>query len=232
MQTYWLNTQKAGGIAAFINALLAIATLVVAFGLIGPAALTDNTKLVELAINNPAPLIIQDLLKFASAVVAIVLVVALFSRLRGESPTVMRVATSLGFLSILCLLANASLSLYAITQAANFASEQAEMGKQLNGLIGLLGMAVIVVNGLWYLLVSWSARKTNRLPRRLSHLGLVMGALSLVPPLGIIVLLLSIVWSLWLGRVLLKDNVPEGGIRMENGRPIATGAIRNDTRPS
>lgn len=202
METYRLNTEKAGGLAAFINAFLAIAALVVAFGLIGPAALTDNAKLVELAISNPAPLIIQDLLKFASAAVAIVLVVALFNRLHSQSPTVTRLATLFGFLSVLCLLANASLSLYAVSQAANFAQAQTGMGNQLNGLINLLGMAVIAITGLWYLLVSWSALKTDQLPRRLSQFGLVIGGLSLLPPLGVIVLLLSIAWSLWLGRVL------------------------------
>lgn len=206
MQTDWLNTHGVGGIAAYLNALLAMGALVVVFGLIGPAALTDNTKLVELAINNPAPLFIQDALKFASAVVASVLVVALFNRLRGESPTVMGWATLFGFLAILCLLANASLSLYAVSQAANFAQGQAEMGRQLNGLAGLLGLAVIAVNGLWYLLVSWSALKANQLPRPLSYLGLVMGGLSLLPPLGVIVLLLSVVWSAWLGRTLLRGH--------------------------
>ncbi|MCC6189148.1 MAG: DUF4386 family protein [Anaerolineales bacterium] len=206
MQTYWLNTQRVGGLAAYVNALLAIAALVVLFGLIGPAALTDNTQLVELAINNPAPLVIQDLLKFTSAAVASVLVVALFNRLRGEAPAVMGWATLFGFLSILCLLANASLSLYAVSQAANSAQGQAELGKQLNGLAGLVGLAVIAVNGLWYLLVSWSALKTNQLPRPLSYLGLVMGGLSLLPALGIIVLLLSVVWSAWLGQTLLRSH--------------------------
>ena len=206
MQTHQTSLQKIGGLTAFANALLGAGTLVVAIGLIGPAALADPNKLVELAINNPSPLIIQDLLKLASAATAIVLIVVLFNRLRGGSPITMGVASLFGLLSVLCLLANASLSLFAVSQATNFAQGRPELGAQLNGIIGLLGMAVIVVNGLWHLLVGWTALKTERLPRRLSYLGLVMGGLSLLPPLGVIVLLLGVGWSVWLGRLLLRNS--------------------------
>jgi hypothetical protein len=76
----------------------------------------------------------------------------------------------------------------------------------LIGVIGLLGIAVIFLNGVWYILISWSALKYNRLPKPLSYLGLGMGLLSLLPPLGILVLLFGVVWSLWLGQVLLKSE--------------------------
>lgn len=197
------NIYKIGGIAAFINAVIAIASLSVALGLIGPAALTDSTKLVELAIHNPAPLVIQDLLKFVSAIVAVVLIAVLFSWLRNDAPKRMLFAIVFGVLAVLCLVSNASLSLFATSQAAQLTSIT---GYQVNGMIGLLGMATLFLNGIWYLLVSSSALHSNRLPKPLSYLGLGMGILSLLPPLGILVLLLSVVWSVWLGQVLLKGE--------------------------
>jgi hypothetical protein len=76
----------------------------------------------------------------------------------------------------------------------------------LNGAIGILAFAAIFANGPWYLLVSWSALKPGRRPSGLGYLGFVMGALSFLPPLGVIVLLLSIVWSVWLGRTWLRKS--------------------------
>lgn len=205
MQTYQTGSQKIGGLAAFINALLGLGALVVAFGLIGPAALTDPSELAELAIHNPMPLIIQDSLKLGSAAAAIVLIMALFKHLRGNSPTRIKTATALGFFSVLLLLTNAGLSLFTVSQAAYFAQSQPGIATELNGLIGLLGLAVIAVNGLWYLIVSWTALKMERLPKWLCYLGLVIGGLSLLPPLGVVVLLLSVVWSLGLGLALWQS---------------------------
>lgn len=196
--THPAGLQKIGGLAAFANALIGAGALVVAIGLIGPAALADPGKLADLAIHNPAPLIIQDALKLASAVTACVLIAALFNRLRTGFPAVMVIASSFGLLSVLCLLANAGLSLFVLSQTARGMAA----GAQLQGLIGLLGMAVIVANGVWYLLVGWAALKAGRLPRPLCYLGVGMGGLSLLPPLGIVVLLLSLAWSVWLGLVL------------------------------
>jgi hypothetical protein len=200
------HIQKLGGIAAFVNIVVAVATLVVAIALIGPSALADPSKLVDLAIHNPAPLIIQDGLKFVSAAIASVLILALASRLRRDNSTLLSIATGFGLLSVLCLVVNATLSLYATFQAATYAREASAIGIPLNGIIGLLAMAVLILNGMWYLLVSWIALKSQRLPKALSYLGLGMGVISLVPPLGIIVLLLSMVWSAGVGRVLLQEG--------------------------
>jgi len=200
------NVQTIGGVAAFINAVVSGATLVVAFGLIGLSALIDSRKLVELAISNPTPLIIQDVLKLVSAAIAVVLITALFNRLKSDAPKLMRVAAAFGSLAVLCLVINAGLSFFSVSQAANYALMTSDTSNQLIGMISLLGIAVIFLNGVWYLLISWSALKHHRLPKPLSYLGLGMGLLSLLPPLGILVLLFSVAWSLWLGQVLLKSE--------------------------
>ncbi len=197
---------KVGGIVAIINAVLAVASLIVAFGLIGAAALTDSSKLVQMAVENPTPLVLQDLLKFAAAFTGAILVAVLFKRLHNAAPRAINWATLFGAVSVLLLAVNASLSLYAVSRAKDFMQTVGAPGAQLNGVIGLLGMAVIAINGVWYLLVSWVALKSGNLPRWLSYLGLLMGGISLLPPLGVIVLLLSIPWSFGLASTLLSEQ--------------------------
>lgn len=222
MQKYQINIQQIGGTAAFMNVAVTMATLIVAFGFIGITALSDPNKLIELAIHNPAPLVIQDGLKLVSSGIAIVLILALHNRLRDDFPKLMRTAIWFGLFSVLCLLINAGLSLLMVAQAGGFfqgqtwASNLFQMIFQhqrttvfvllgfLNGLINILGMAVIAINGVWYLLVSWAALKADSLPRWVSYLGMTMGGLSLLPPLGILVLFLGIPWSFGLGGTLLK----------------------------
>jgi len=163
---------------------------------------------VELAIHNPTPLLVQDSLKLASAVVAVVMILVLFHRLQSSAPGVMKVGALFGLLSVVCLVANAGLSLFAVWNVESIAQAQLQIGKQINTLISLLGLAAIVFNGFWYLASSWVALRSNRLPRGPSLLGLLMGGLSLVPPLAILVLILSIPWSLLLGQALLSNHWP------------------------
>lgn len=200
------SNQKVGAFAAFTNAVVAIVTIYVAVIMIGLDVLTDQNLFAEIAINNPTPLIIQDVLKFISAACWSVLLVNLFKRLVNEAIVRMKVATFFGFLSILLLLTNSILSLMAITQAAELAAAKSENANDLNGIIGVLAMATIFTNGLWYLLTSWTALKANQLPKGLNYFGLAIGAISLFPILGILALLLSIVWYIWLGRILLKES--------------------------
>lgn len=198
--------QKLSPLAAFLNPLVAVLTLLVAFVLIGPAVMADRALFANLALTNPTPLLLQDGLKLLSAAIALVLIWALHRRLSIGAPKRMAWATGFGVLSVLVLLANAILSLYATTQAATFAGEQAAVGMQLNAIIGGLAMLTIFLNGCWYLLTGWSALATGGLPRPLAYLTLLMGLLSLVPILGLLVLLLSIAWSIWLGVVLLRTR--------------------------
>ena len=200
------RVQTIGGVAAFIYAGMAIATLGVAFGIIGPAVLADRQKLVDLALTNPTPLLIQDILKFILAIAASGMIVALFVRLQANSPILQRIAALSGVLAVSGLVLNASLSLFTLSQASNSTSVSEETSMRLAGVVGLLGLIVIVLHGVWYLLVNWTALRHKRLPRWLSYLGIGMGVISLVPVLGILVLLCSIVWSAGVGQVLLEGE--------------------------
>ncbi len=191
--------QQIGSTAAFLNAALGITQLLVVLVLIGPAVMADRNLFVDMALHNPFPLFLQDGLKLIAAAVALALIWALYQQLASLAPTLLKVAAAFGVLAVIALVVNACLSLYATTQAAN-----AAQGEQLNGLIGLLALAAIFLNGPWYLLVSWVGLKAQWLPKALNYVGLALGALSLLPFLAILVLLLSLVWSVWLGVVFRK----------------------------
>jgi hypothetical protein len=198
--------RKIGAYAALTNALAGIATLVVVFGLIGLPALLDNQKLVELAMNNKTPFIIQDILKLISAFCMMILIVALLGRLKNNAPKPMTVATASGAFGILCLLANTFLSLFLITSAEKFARLNSQSIMQINTAIIVLAMAAIFFNGLWYLIVNWVGLKHRRLPKYSCYLGLAAGLLGLIPPLGIFFLVLSIGWLIWLSMTFSEET--------------------------
>lgn len=201
-QTTLPRLEKMGGAAAFVNAFAASASFLIAVVFIGLGALGDPQQLVALAMTNPKPLLAQDFMKFVSAAAASILIVVLWKRLGDAAPTRLRVATGFGFFAVGLLLVNAVLSLVAVSQAANFSASDAVNANALNGIIGILGLAVIMAHGVWYLLVNWSALKSGLLPRGLCWLGLVIGAASLAPFLALGVLVLGAVWALWLGVFL------------------------------
>lgn len=201
-RTNQLHLEKMGGVAAFVSAFAASASFLIVVAFIGLGALSDSQQLVALAITNPKPLLAQDLLKFASAAAASILIVVLWKRLGNVAPMQMRVATGFGVLAVSLLLINAVLSLFAISQAANSSAGDLAAANALNGIIGLVGLAAIVANGVWYLLVNWAALKSGQLPRGLCWLGMAIGAMSLAPFLALGVLVLGAVWTLWLGIFL------------------------------
>jgi hypothetical protein len=205
------DIQKAGGVAALLGALLAVANLVVIFGLIGPSVLGDRARLVDIAINQPTPLLALDLIKLLSAAAALVLVVALPRRLRA-APDLMRLATACGIISIALLLANGVISYTVVAQAASFYGGDPAIYLAVNAIINALGFAAIFANGGWYLLVSWAALAAGELPKALALLGLVLGVISLIvfvlQPLALAVLLIGLIWSTWLGVVLLRGPAP------------------------
>lgn len=191
---------KTGAIAAFTYAGAALATFGVALFWIGPAAIIDQSKLIELASSNPTPLIVQDLLKFTLAVSFTVLLVALFRRLQVRAPRLNRIAAVCGLLSALTLVLNGVLSLLALSLTSS------ELRLKLVVFIAILGFCTLILNGIWYLLVNWSALRQMQFPRGVSYLGIAIGVLNLIPIFGLLALVCSIVWSVLVGKAFMSEK--------------------------
>lgn len=189
--------------AAFLNAVVAVATFGVAVGLIGVGVLFDREQFLRMAVENPGPILLQDILKLLSAMASVLLVGAFHDRLHSESPVRMKVATSAGALAVVALLSNTALSLYGVLNARQL---DAATGARLNSVVGILALVVLMASGVWYLLANLVALGAGALPRGLSRLGLAVGVASLLPPLGIVALVLSAAWSGQLAMTLPKRS--------------------------
>lgn len=181
--------------AALLNAAVALATFGVAVGLIGLGVLFDRERFLRMAVENPGPILLQDTLKLVSAMASILLVGAFHARLHPESPVRMNVATGAGALAIVTLLSNAALSVYGVLKAETM---DAATAARLNVGVGILALVVLMASGVWYLLANLVALGADALPHGLARLGLAVGVASLLPPLGIVALVLSAAWSIGL----------------------------------
>jgi hypothetical protein len=95
---------------------------------------------------------------------------------------------------------NASLSLFALLGPT---AASGSMRLKIAGLVAVLGFGALLLTGLWYLLVNWSALRQGRLQTWLCYLGISIGVMNLIPVFALLALLGSIVWSAMLGKELL-----------------------------
>ena len=147
----------------------------------------------------------------------IVVSLALYDRLKAGAPATMQVATALGLVWAGALIAsgmvlNAGIgpvvALYAqdpAQAALSWQTFEAVASGLGNGNGEILG-------GLWTLLVSVAALRAGGLPKGLSILGLLVGAVGtstilpgLIDLVGVFALS-QVVWFVWLGVVLLRRD--------------------------
>ena len=188
MTTPWVYVR----VAAAFNAVVSIATLVVAVGLIGVGVLFDRDRFLRLAVESPGPILLMDTLKPLSALAFALLVAGFHGRLRPAGPRRIVTATVFGGVAVAALLANALLSVYAVLNAGRL---DATAGTKFNIAITALALVVGLGSGVWYLLVSVAASRAGVLPKWVCRLGLAIGAASLAPPLGLVALVLTPAWS-------------------------------------
>lgn len=138
---------------------------------------------------------IIGLIQILFAVAFMLTAPGLNDRLQESSPNLMRIATASGLGAAVLFLA---------TGMFNFGAPPAAVGDVGTALI----RASIFAAGWWALLASWAGLQGG-LPRILSYMGLLFGAAGIlsfaIPPLNPIGALLGIVWSAWLGMVLLRS---------------------------
>ena len=212
-------TRITGGVAA----LVAAATFVVGFAL-AATALSDYAA-GDLAPADSAAFVAghQPLLTgwylvifvaFGIALVPLVLVV--HDRLRDGEPGLARTAAVFGVLWSGLVIASGMIATVGLATVADLhetdAAGAAPVWSAIDAVQNGIGGGVEVVGGLWVLLVSWAALRTDALPRALNYLGIVAGAaavMTIVPalePIGAVFGVGMIGWFTGSGMALLRDE--------------------------
>ena len=211
------NLQKMGGVAALYAAAAYLVGFVLWGVVLGYSSDLEPAQKVASFVEN------QGLWYFLNLVVyvvwgffMIVLALALHERLKAKSPAIMQIAIAIGLIWAGLVIASGMICNIGIETVVNLNSidpaQAASSWVAIDSVRDGLGGGNEIVGSLWLLLASWAALQAGRFPKALNYLGVVIGVagiLSAIPPLGELASvfgLTQIVWFVWLGIHMLRDN--------------------------
>lgn len=214
------SIQKIGGIGAVIMTVYFIWIITFVFavlpaqGFTTPEALTDPVKGLTSWINSPA-LYLLSLADLIFAVGLALTALALYAQLQSKEASGVQIGTVAGLVAVPLFLATSMTAIIGIPQIIRMYQENPNAASAaysaVNALNTALGFAAVFAYGWWLEFVNWNALRTGALPKPLAWIGLVLGvacilffAIQLLAP---ITLVLGLVWSLWLGIVLLRSTL-------------------------
>jgi hypothetical protein len=211
--------QKVGGFAAFYLAAAYLIGIILFIVVLDYLSITDPAQKVALNVDKQMVIFSTNLLMYVFfGLFLIILSLALYDRLKSGAPAIMQVATAIGIIwagSLMAsgMVANAGLDVIVPLYAKD--PDQAALTWQgIEAVSHGLGYGNgDILGGLLTLLVSLAALRAGGLPKGLNILGLLaggIGIISIIPGLsemmGGIFGLISIIWFIWLGIVLLRGN--------------------------
>ena len=210
---------KFGGFAALYLAAAYLIGMVLFLVVLDYPSITNPAQKVALNVDKQMVIFSTNLLMYVFfGLFLIILSLALYDRLKSGAPAIMQVATAIGIIWAGSLMASgmvANAGLDAIVPLYAKDPTQAALAWQgIEAVSHGLGFGNgDILGGLLTLLVSLAALRAGGLPKGLNILGLLAGAvgiISIVPGLsemmGGIFGLISIIWFIWLGIVLLRSN--------------------------
>ena len=211
--------QRSGGFAALYLATAYLTGIVLFLVVLNYPGITDPAQKVALLVEKQAVIFSANLLMYVVfGVFLIVLALALYDRLKGEAPALMQVATALGIIWAGSLIASGMVANAGIAPSvALYATDPAQAALTWQGFeavaSGLGNGNGEILGGLMTLLVSIAALRSDRLPKVLNILGLLVGAvgiMSVAPQLTDLVGIFGLgqmIWFVSLGIVLLRSTV-------------------------
>jgi len=210
--------QKAGGAAALYISLALIAAMPFFLLLVDYQSATTAAQKVAVVVANYASLYAMYLASYVFYGLAVgMLAFALYDRMASGAPALMRMATAVGLIWSVALVASGMVWNYGMTTVVSLARTspaQAQIVWQAMEPVSeaLGGAGGELLGGTWVLLLSVVALRSSALPKALGWFGVVMGIAgltSVVPPLhdaAILFGLAMIVWCAWLGIVMLRTK--------------------------
>ena len=212
------NLQKWGGIAALGHAAAYLVGLVLGVTLMFPLLDAAPEQYLKFLADNQALVYLWNLISYwGSAITLVIMVLALYERLKGRSPALMQTATAFGLIWAGLIIASGNLMLHNLGVVADlYGNDPAQAVTAWTALESVetgITSGNELVGSLWVLLLSVAALRTGGLPRALNYLGLVLGVagiLTIIPALAESLIMIfgpgMIVWSVWVGIVLLRGS--------------------------
>jgi len=210
--------QKSGGIAALFMAISHLIGITIFIVVLDYLNITDPAQKLALNVEKQTIVFSTNLLMYVFFGFAlIVLSLALYDRMKSGAPALMQVATAIGIIwagSLIAsgMAANAGLSTVVALYAKD-PSQAALTFQAIESITNGLGNANgEILGGPLTLLVSLAALRTGRLPKGLNILGVLVGGvgiITIIPALNALVAVFGlgqIIWFIWLGIVLLRNN--------------------------
>lgn len=213
------NLQKMGGFAALYSGAALLVAMVGFLVVVDTLGVTDPLQKVAQLVENQAFLYFLNLISYVIwGIILVVLVLALNERLKADSPAMMQIATAIGLIWACIVIASGQVTNLGMGIVVDLYSKDpaqaATVWMAIESVANGLGSASgEILGGTWVLLVSWAALQTKELSRALNYFGVAVGvaglfsaAPALFGVLGIIFGLGKIVWSIWLGIVMLRSK--------------------------
>jgi hypothetical protein len=210
--------QKFGGAAALYLAAAYLIGIALFLVVLDYPSITDPAKKVALLVEKQMVIFSTNLLMYVFfGIFLIVLVLALYDRLKSGAPALMQVATAIGIIWAGSLIASGMVSNAGIAPVvALYAKDPAQAALTWQGIesvgSGLGNGNGEILGGPWTLLVSVAALRAAGLPKSLGILGLLVGAVGIITIFPRLTDLTGafglgqIVWLIWLGIVLLRSD--------------------------
>jgi hypothetical protein len=211
-----VRQQKVGGFAALYLAAAYVVAMPYFLVFVKYPDIVDPAEKVALLVGNHDSMQAMNLITYVIfGIVLAVLALALYSRLKDQTPILAQAATAVGLVWAFVLVASGMIfnaGMAAVVGLHGTSPAQAVSAWQAIEPVadGLGGSGGELLGGLWVLLVSVAALRTGGLPKAFGWFGVVIGAagvLSVVPvlrDLGYVFGLLQIVWFVWLGIAMLR----------------------------
>lgn len=212
------NLQKSGGVAALLHAAAYVVGMVLGFALIFPLLDATPDQYLTFVSENQTLVYLWNLISYwGSAITLVLMALALYERLKDGSPALAQTATAFGLIWAGLIIASGNLMLHNIGVVTGlYSADPAQAVTAWNALQAVengITSGNELVGSLWVLLLSVAALRTGQLSRALSIFGVVLGVagmLTIVPALYDSLVMVfgpgMVVWSIWLGIVLLRQE--------------------------
>ena len=216
------NLQKAGGIGALVHAAAYVVSMIIGFTLMFPILDAEPVGYLAFLTENQTLVYTWNLIAYwVSAIALVLIVLALYERLKPFSPALMQVASVFGFIWAGLIIASGNLMLSNIGAVTGLyvqnPAQAATIWSALKAVENGITSGNELVGSIWLVLTSIAILRTGALGKGIGYLGVILGGigiLTLISPLAFALAVIFglglIVWCIWLGIILLRRSPVRG----------------------